>query len=83
MCESRQIALFQFHYENRNRHINAHAPPSKPAWDEMNYSWHELGNISWNELGAQSEKLSEITFLIGKENGRDIKHLDSAYLGRL
>lgn len=80
MHQAGQIELVQFHYENRNKHIKTSAPPSNPTWDEANYSWDELHDTSWNDIGRQSEKIEEIRSLIGAQNKRDIKHLDSAYL---
>ncbi len=74
------IKLVQFHYENRNKNINASAPPSSPTYEEMNYLWRELDNLTWDDLGKTSNKYDQITNLIGKGNRRDIKHLDSAYM---
>ena len=74
------ITLVQFHYENRNKNAKKSAPPSKPTWDEMNYSWDELHNTTWNDLGKTSDQHSQIITIIGINNKRDIKHLDSAYM---
>jgi hypothetical protein len=46
----------------------------------MNYSWDELDNVTWDDLGKQSDKIQEIASIIGSSNKRDIKHLDSAYM---
>ncbi len=80
MSRDGRIELVQFRYENRNKHIKSVAPPSKPAFDEMNYAYNELGGFTYDDLGRQSSKIDEIRRLIGSENERDIKHLDSAYL---
>jgi hypothetical protein len=76
------IKLMQFHYENRNKNIKSAAPPSKPTWEEMNYSWNELPKLTWDDLDKTSGKYNRIKDLIGKENARDIKHLDSAYMAQ-
>ena len=76
------IQVIQFHYENRNNNIKNSAPPSNPTWDEMNYSWNELSDLIWDDLGKTSDKHVEISRIIGKDNKRDIKHLDSAYMAR-
>lgn len=80
MSRDGRIELVQFHYENRNKHIKSIAPPSKPTFDEMNYAYNELGDLTFDDLGKQSSKIAGITGIIGPKNKRDIKHLDSAYL---
>jgi len=78
MASNGVIQLYQFHYENRNKHIQGMAPPSNPTIAEMNYSYAELGDMSYEKLGEQSSKIQEIEKLLGKQHKRDIKHLDSA-----
>lgn len=73
------ISIVQFHYENRNRNIRESAPPSDPSWDEVNYSWDELDDLTWDDIGKKSDKYGQIVQLIGRNNAKDIKHLDSAY----
>ncbi|MCP4493753.1 MAG: hypothetical protein GY820_41595 [Gammaproteobacteria bacterium] len=74
-----KIELYQFQYENRNRHIANIAEPSKPTYQEMNYTYAELDGITYADLSKQSDKFGEITTLIGSRSERDIKHLDSAF----
>jgi len=78
--EDGAIELFQFHYENRNKNIQAAAPASNPTWDEMNYRWDELKDVTWADLGRESEKRPIIETIVGANNIRDVKHLDSAFM---
>ena len=79
------LTVHQFKYENRNRHIRHGAVPSRPTWKEMNYTWDEMRkteefrSVTWDSLGEQSPKFLEIAAIVGPENVRDAKHLDSAY----
>lgn len=73
------LTVHQFKYENRNRHIRHGAVPSKPTWEEMNYRWDEPRNVTWADLDRQSPKFHELIAIVGPENSRDAKHLDSAY----
>lgn len=73
------IRVYQFKYENKNRKIRHHALPSRPTWSETKYAWNELKDLTWNDMGKQSEHWRAIESLIGKGNAVDAKHLDSAY----
>lgn len=79
------IVLYQFKYENRNRHIKHAAVPSNPTWKQMNYTWDEMRQtkefekVTFKSLGEQSVKFAEILAIVGKANEVDAKHLDSAY----
>jgi len=74
------IKVVQFCYENKNKKIKESAPPSNPTWEEMNYTWGELGGSSWADIGKISDKHAQIASIIGNDNKKDIKHLDSAYM---
>lgn len=74
------IQVYQFKYENKNRKIIHRASPSNPTWEEAKYTWKELGSLSWNDMGRQSERWADILRLIGNNNTVDAKHLDSAYM---
>lgn len=50
-----KIRIFQFKYENKNKHIRHKAVPSNPTWDELNYTWSELDDLTWNDLGRKSD----------------------------
>ena len=79
------LTIFQFKYENKNRHIRHGAVPSRPTWKEMNYTWDEMRktqefhSLTWDSLGHQSPKFAELAAIVGSQNIRDAKHLDSAY----
>lgn len=75
----RKIRVYQFKYENRNKHIRHMAAPSCPTWSELNYPWSELDR-PWAEYGKTSDKRHAIEELLGRNNIRDAKHLDSAYM---
>lgn len=75
-----KVRLFQFKYENKNKHIRHQAVPSNPTWDELNYTWSELDDPTWNDLGRKSDKRQAIEALLGPNSIRDAKHLDSAYM---
>jgi hypothetical protein len=80
-----QISLFQFKYENRNRHIKQAAVPSASTWEQMNYTWDEmrrtpgLESVTYDSIGAQSSKFQELLGIVGVGNRTDAQHLDSAY----
>lgn len=80
-----KICLFQFKYENRNRHIRQAAVPSAPSWKQMNYTWDEMRrtpgfeNLTYDNIGDQSPKFLEILNIVGAGNRVDAQHLDSAY----
>lgn len=76
-----KIQVFQFKYENKNKHIHHMAPPSCPSWKEVKYNWKDFDGLTWDDLGKTSSKWKEIEALIGTNSIRDAKHLDSAYMG--
>lgn len=45
-----KVQVFQFKYENKNKHIRHMAAPSCPSWKEINYPWSEL-SLTWDTLG--------------------------------
>lgn len=79
------VALYQFKYENRNRHIRYAAVPSAPTWKQMNYTWDEMRttpgfeSVTFDNLGEKSPKYDELLNLVGPDNKVDAQHLDSAY----
>ncbi len=75
-----KVQLFQFKYENRNRHIRHNAPPSNPTWMEVKYTWNELRDLTWEDMGRTSDKRDAIGTLLGSNCVLDAKHLDSAYM---
>ena len=75
-----KIQVFQFKYENKNKHIRKMAAPSSPTWHELNYPWNQLDGLTWNDLGKTSDKRQAIEALLGPSSIRDAKHLDSAYM---
>jgi hypothetical protein len=74
-----KVRIFQFKYENKNKHVRHMAAPSRPSWKEINYTWSEL-TLTWDALGKTSHKRQEIETLLGPNSIRDAKHLDSAYM---
>ena len=80
-----KVALYQFKYENRNRHIKRAAVPSAPSWKQLNYTWDEMRRtaefeaITWDSLASRSPKYSELLRIVGPANEVDAQHLDSAY----
>lgn len=75
-----KVRVFQFKYENKNRRIRRKTKPSKPSYKELNYTYEELSGLTYNDLGTTSDKWKAIEILLGPNNRRDAKHLDSAYL---
>lgn len=53
------------------------ATPSDATWEELNLTWNEA-DFSWEEF-SPSSNYSDICNIIGEENIRDVKHVDSAY----
>ncbi len=80
-----KISIFQFKYENRNRHIEQAAVPSAPSWKQMNYTWDEMRrtpgfeSLTYDNVGSQSPKFPELLGIVGPGNRTDAQHLDSAY----
>lgn len=74
-----KVQVFQFKYENKNKHIRHMAAPSRPSWKEINYNWSEL-TMTWEALGKTSQKRQAIEVLLGPNCIRDAKHLDSSYM---
>ncbi len=70
--EQGYITLVLFPYDQRNRRIKEVATPSEAniTWDEANFSWNDF---------SPSPHYSDICDIIGKENIRDAKHVDSAF----
>lgn len=75
-----KVRVFQFKYENKNRHIRHRAAPSRPTYKELNYTYKELGGLTYNDLGKTSDKRKAIEAAFGANNIRDAKHLDSAHM---
>lgn len=76
-----KIVLYQFKYENKNRHIKQMARPSSSSWAQVNYKWSEFDQ-SWESSGDQSAKFQEILAIVGAGNRTDAQHLDSAYMSQ-
>ena len=72
-----QINLVLFPYEEKVKRIKEPGVPSEAAWSEMNFSW-ENSPGSWEDYKG-STKYVQIQEIIGRENKRDVKHLDSAF----
>ena len=72
-----RITLVLFPYDQRNRRIKGIATPSEATWDEVNITWDET-DFSWDEF-SPSSLYSNICNIIGEENIRDVKHVDSAF----
>lgn len=71
------VELTTYAYENSTKKIPLRAPGSNPTWDEGDSTWaDETG--TWDDY-HESEHLSQILELVGRNNIRDAKHLDSAY----
>jgi hypothetical protein len=82
-----RIAVHQFKYENQNRRIRLSAIPSDLRYDDLaHYTYGELGttefqkDLTYDDLGLQSEKLNEILRIVGRQNRQDARHLDSAFM---
>jgi hypothetical protein len=72
-----RIKLPLFPYDQRNKRIKGVATPSETTWNEANIRWDE-GYFTWDDFNA-SEYFQQICDLVGKENMRDVKHVDSAF----
>lgn len=72
-----RVTLFLFPYDQRNRRIKKMANPSEATWEELNITWNEA-DFSWDEF-SPSPYYIDICNIIGEENIRDVKHVDSAF----
>jgi|GEM_PF-1683398 len=72
-----KINLVLFPYDQRTRRIKEVATPSEATWEELNITWNEA-DFSWEEFSPSSH-YSDICNIIGEENIRDVKHVDSAF----
>jgi len=72
-----RITLVLFPYDQRTRRIKEVATPSVAIWKELNITWDEA-DFSWDEF-SPSPHYSDICNIIGEENIRDVKHVDSAF----
>jgi hypothetical protein len=75
--EQGRINLVLFPYDQKTRRIKEVATPSEATWEELNVTWGEL-NFSWDEF-SPSPHYNAILNIIGENNIRDAKHVDSAY----
>jgi hypothetical protein len=73
-----ELIYFPYDPESRTRHITPTAVPSEAQWRDMNMTFDELGNITFNDFTG-SEHLQEICRIIGPDKRRDALHVDSAY----
>ena len=53
------------------------ATPSEATWEEANITWDET-SFRWDDF-SPSPYYSDICAIIGEENTRDAKHVDSAF----
>ncbi|RLB03798.1 MAG: hypothetical protein DRG50_09810 [Deltaproteobacteria bacterium] len=74
--ESR-IILVLFPYDQRAKPIKEVATPSEATWEELKIPLNKL-DFSWEEF-SPSSRYSEICNIIGEENTKDSKHVDSAF----
>ncbi len=72
-----RITLVLFPYDQRTRRIKEVATPSEATWEELNITWGEA-DFSWDEF-KPSPHYADICNIIGEENIRDVKHVDSAF----
>ena len=72
-----RITLVLFPYDRRTRRIKEVATPSGATWEELNITWDEA-DFSWDEC-SPSPRYDDICNIIGEENIRDVKHVDSAF----
>lgn len=75
-----QCIFFNAPYDSpdRRKNITCSLPPiSQAQWRDANWSWAEW-NTPWDE-NIGSVYFTAIQKIIGKENRRDLLHLDSAY----
>lgn len=66
-----------FAYDQTNKQIKEVANPSDATWDEIDYSWDELDYAPKDFTPSPHYK--EIQDIIGKENRKDVLHIDSAF----
>ena len=72
------IELIYFPYDKGiNKKINKIARPTKITWDDLKMSWNHA-DFTWDDC-EKSDKYNFILEIIGKNNVKDAKHLDSAY----
>ena len=75
------IQLTTYAYENSTKKIRQRAPGSNPTWDEGDSTWDD-DTGTWADCGLVSDRWAQILELVGPNNVRDAKHLDSAYMAK-
>ena len=85
--QSGRISVHQFKYENPTRRIQKGAMPSDLRYDDfIHYTYDDLKNtevlkdITYDQLGGVNSKFAEILKIVGAQNRKDAKHLDSAQM---
>lgn len=68
-------------YENSTKKIKDRSPGSNPSWDEGDSTWDD-DDGSWEESSEGSDQWENILKLVGTQNKKDAKHLDSAYMSK-
>jgi len=86
---SQDIELISFKSENKNKNIiNKSLPPSNMTFDDYKqmpenlHSEHILDDLTFDDF-AESSVYKDIVRIVGKENKKDIEHLDSAYKSKV
>lgn len=80
LVSRRLIQITTYAYENSTKKIKQRAPGSNPTWDEGDSTWGSESG-TWIDY-EPSEKWAQILALVGHNNLRDAKHLDSAFRSR-
>ncbi len=73
------IQLTTYAYENSTKKIKGRSPGSNPSWDEGDSTW-DVDDGSWDDSAKVSDQWEKILNLVGTQNQKDAKHLDSAYM---
>lgn len=75
----KNITLVMFEYENTNKNIsNDCLPASNLTYDDLENSPATVGDLTFDSFDS-SDKIKQIEQIVGKENQKDVFHLDSAF----
>ncbi len=75
----KHISLRMFEYENTNKNTSNNClPASNLTFNDLKDSPAKVGDLTFDDF-TSSDKIKQIEQIVGKENQKDIFHLDSAY----
>ena len=75
----KNISLIMFEYENPNKNTSDNClPSSNLTYNDLKDSPAKIGDLTFDDF-TSSDKQDQIEQIVGKQNKKDIFHLDSAY----